>query len=253
MKFFIDVQGTLIDDIHKRPIPGSIQFIDALNEKKIPYAVITNNTKQKDFLGYLQDLGFCIQKQNYIDPLMVLQEVLDAKKVAPYGIPAFIDIVASMGYVIDYLSPEAVVLSVKANYSFDEFAQIDEFLLQGAKLFGMHQTSLYVHNGKRYPGVGALLEMFAFATKVEYQVVGKPSRLFFQKALQKIGGDFHDVTIISDDPQGDLEGAKRLGMQTVFVLSGKFKSADEIVPRLTYKPDMIAANIFEAGKLLGVV
>ena len=253
MKFFIDVQGTLIDDIHKRSIPGSIQFIDALNEKNIPYVVITNNTKRKDFLEYLQSLGFAIQKQNYIDPLEVLQEVLDVERVAPYGVPAFIDIVASMGYAIDYTAPEAVVLSVKANYTFDEFAQIDEFLLQGAKLFGMHQTSLYAHHGKRYPGVGALLEMFAFATKVEYEVVGKPSRLFFQKALKKIGGDFRDVTIISDDPQGDLEGAKRLGMKTVFVLSGKFKSADEIVPRLVYKPDIVAANIFEAGKILGVV
>lgn len=31
--YFIDVQGTLIDDINKDPINGAIEFIDTLNEK----------------------------------------------------------------------------------------------------------------------------------------------------------------------------------------------------------------------------
>lgn len=32
--YFIDVQGTLIDDINKEPISGAIEFINTLNEKK---------------------------------------------------------------------------------------------------------------------------------------------------------------------------------------------------------------------------
>ena len=49
--FFIDVQGTLIDDINKEPIDGACEFIDFLNNENIPYMVVTNNTKKasKDF------------------------------------------------------------------------------------------------------------------------------------------------------------------------------------------------------------
>ena len=253
MKFFIDVQGTLIDDQDKKPIKGAIAFIDALNKKQIPYVVITNNTKKRDFLDYLQSLGFAIESKNYIDPLQVLREVLKFKKVAAYGVAEFVKNIQALGYELDYSSPEAVVLSVKSDYTFEEFADIDEFLLRGAKLYGMHQTSLYVKNNRRYPSVGALLEMFAYATGVEYEVVGKPSKLFFTKALKKIGGEFDEVMIISDDVQGDLIGAAKLGMKTAFVLSGKFKSAQEILPKLGFEPDLVAKNIYEVGQQLGVV
>ena len=253
MKFFIDVQGTLIDDKDKKPIKGAIEFIDALNKKQIPYVVITNNTKKRDFLDYLQSLGFAIEAKNYIDPLQVLREVLKFKKVAAYGVAEFVKNIQALGYELDYSSPEAVVLSVKSDYTFEEFADIDEFLLRGAKLYGMHQTSLYVKNNRRYPSVGALLEMFAYATGVEYEVVGKPSKLFFSKALKKVGGEFDEVMIISDDVQGDLIGAAKLGMKTAFVLSGKFKSAQEILPKLGFKPDIVAKNIYEVGQQLGVV
>ncbi len=255
MNFFIDVQGTLIDDTKRLPIPGSKEFIEALNQKQIPYVVITNNTKQpsKDFMAYLRGLGFTIER--YIDPLMVLQEVLTAKKVAAYGVEGFLRVLQDLGYELDYENPDAVVLSVKEDYDFATFAQIDEFLLRGAKLFGMHQTSLYAKGSKRYPGVGALLAMFEFACGVDSQVVGKPSPLFYERARQMIGVDFSDITIISDDAVGDLVGAKTLGMKTILVLSGKIKKPEEVVSKLPQelRPDIICKDIYEAGKILGVL
>ena len=58
---------------------------------------------------------------------------------------------------------------------------------------------------------------------------------------------FSEITIISDDVKGDLGGAKMLGMKTIFVTSGKYKSAQEIVPLLDERlqPDEIFANIQE--------
>lgn len=81
--FFIDVQGTLIDDINKKPIDGAYEFIDNLNEENIPYVVITNNTKKlsSDFLKFLQDLGFNITEKNYIDPFVILKDIAKIKKL----------------------------------------------------------------------------------------------------------------------------------------------------------------------------
>ena len=255
MNFFIDVQGTLIDDERKLPIRGSVEFLEALARKQIPYVIITNNTKQPStqFVEYLRGLGFRIE--HYIDPLMVLKEVLTDKKIAAYGVEGFLRVLEGMGYEMEYDKPEAVVLSVKDDYDFETFAQIDEFLLGGAKLFGMHQTSLYAKGSKRYPGVGALLAMFEFACGVDSQVVGKPSPLFYEKARQMIEADFSDITIISDDAVGDLVGAKKLGMKTVLVLSGKIKRPEEVVPKLPQelRPDMVCQDIYEAGKILGVL
>lgn len=239
--FFIDVQGTLIDDNSKQPIRGAVAFIDHLNTSNIPYMVITNSTKypSDEFLAYLNSIGLAIPKNHYLDPLMVLaSHIKPNEKIAAYGSKAFMDVLAAMGYTLDYAQPDCVLIAIKENYNADEYAQMIEFILSGARLIGMHETSLYAKNNKRYPGVGAILKMLEFATSCSYTVVGKPSKSFFDEALNRMDEQrknvcFKEITIISDDMSGDLIGAQELGMKGIFVLSGKYHSAAEILPKLS--------------------
>ncbi|MDQ7067125.1 MAG: HAD hydrolase-like protein [Sulfurimonas sp.] len=127
-----------------------------------------------------------------------------------------------------------------------------DFLLDGASLVGMHETSIYAKNNKRYPGVGAILKLLEFATSSSYSVVGKPSLAFYDEALARLkmqnsDARYESITMISDDVKGDLGGAKELGMKTIFVTSGKYKSAQEIVPLLEekLKPDLVYKNMQE--------
>ena len=252
--YFIDVQGTLISDHDKTPIKGAVEFIKKLKESHTPFVLITNNTKQSSeaFFSFLQNSGFAITKENYIDPLMVLHDVVTEKKVAAYGTKEFLHNVESMGYRLDYDDPANVIVAIKKDFLPDEYAQMIELLLGGAGLIGMHETSLYAKDGKRYPGVGAILKMLSFATQKSYKVVGKPSELFYKAALallrqQDKSAAFEKITIISDDVTGDLVGAKKLGMQTVFVTSGKFKSAEEILPNIPQelRPNRVKSDISE--------
>ena len=239
--FFIDVQGTLIEDNSKQPIRGAVAFIDHLNACNIPYMVITNSTKypSDEFLAYLNSIGLNIPKDHYLDPLMVLEgHIKPNEKIAAYGSKAFLDVLTEMGYTLNYTQPDAVLIAIKEDFSSDEYAQMIEFILNGARLIGMHETSLYVKNEKRYPGVGAVLKMLEFATSCSYTVVGKPSKPFFDEALSCLNQQhknvrFEQITIISDDMTGDLIGAQELGMKGVFVLSGKYRNRDEILPNLS--------------------
>jgi len=52
--------------------------------------------------------------------------------------------------------------------------------------------------------------------------VGKPSDTDYTEALKRLGVLASDVQFISDDPINDLVTAGRMGMQTAFVLSGKY-------------------------------
>jgi NagD protein len=250
--YFIDVQGTLISDADKKPIAGSLEFIDKLNSENIPYMVVTNNTKKasQDFYSYLKSLGFGFDFANYLDPLMLLESRVAKEGVAAYGAQEFLKTLDGMGYTRNYENPKTVLVAIKEDFTADEYAQMIEFLLLGAKLVGMHETSIYAKNNKRYPGVGAILKMLAFATSVPYEVVGKPSDPFYFEALKRISlqkkdAKFEDIVMISDDVKGDLGGAKMLGMQTWFVTSGKYKTAQEIVPFLAddLKPDKIFSDM----------
>ncbi|MDF1876477.1 HAD-IIA family hydrolase [Sulfurimonas sp. SAG-AH-194-L11] len=252
--YFIDVQGTLISDADKSPIEGSIEFISELNRKNIPYMIVTNNTKKKshDFYEYLLSIGFEISFDKYLDPLMLLETRVDKSSVAAYGAAEFLKTLESMAYSFDYVKPKTVLIAIKEDFSADEYAQMIDFLLAGASLVGMHETSIYAKNSKRYPGVGAILKLLEFATSVSYKVVGKPSSAFYMQALQELqkqdkSAKFDTITMISDDVKGDLGGAKELGMRTIFVTSGKYKSAQEIVPFLDEKlrPDLVYKNMQE--------
>ena len=238
MGYFIDIQGTLIDDKNFRPLPGAIEFIDFLNQKNIPFVLVTNNTKREsgEFIKYLQNLGFKFNENQYIDPLMIIKKELKNIVLKPYGNEKFVKIIENSFKTSQ--NPEAVILGIKV-YTLDEISEIIELLLKGVKLYGMHKTSLYMKNERRYPGLGAILEMLKYASGKDYEIFGKPSRKFFEKAAEKMGLNFDKITIISDDLYGDLIPAKKMGMKTVLVLSGKIKNINEI----SQKPDFIYKNL----------
>ena len=238
--YFIDVQGTLIEDDTKLPVNGAVEFINFLNTHSIPYMVITNSTKypSEEFLGYLNSIGLSIPSTHYLDPLMLLNnEISLNQKIAAYGSVPFLNVLQSLGYTLDYVNPDVVLVAIKEDFTSDEYAQMISFLLSGAQLVGMHETSLYVKNKKRYPGVGAILKMLEYATSVPYRVVGKPSTAFFEEALKKLqlqdsSATYASTILISDDMKGDILGGQLLGLRGILVLSGKIRSKEEIFPSL---------------------
>ncbi|MCF6172392.1 MAG: HAD-IIA family hydrolase [Campylobacteraceae bacterium] len=238
MSYFIDVQGTLISDIDKQPIVGSIEFIKYLNVSKIPYMVVTNNTKiiSKDFHKFLLNLGFDIPFENYLDPFMVLDKSVTTKEVKAFGADEFSDSLKQMGYVVDCENPKTMLIASKKDFDSSDYASMIETALGDVDIVGMHATSIYAKDGRRYPGVGAILEMISYATSKEYEIIGKPSDAFYEEARrllnlqQNSNLSFKDITMISDDAIGDLSGIKKLGARTILVLSGKCKNKEEITP-----------------------
>lgn len=250
MSYFIDVQGTLISDKDKKPIEGSLELIKSLNQAKIPYMVITNNTKElsRDFHGFLVKLGFDIPFSNYLDPFMVLDKNVKTKDIRAFGAVEFARSLEAMGYNTKSKTPKAMLIASKKDFDSDDYASMIETALGDVDLVGMHATSIYAKDGRRYPGVGAILEMIRYATCKGYEIIGKPSDAFYNEAKrllnlqQNTNFDFKDITMISDDAIGDLCGIKRLGSKTVLVLSGKCKSKDEIEP-IKNEIDEIVSNI----------
>ena len=259
---FIDVQGTLIKDSDKSPIDGACELVSFLNSKKIPYLIITNNTKDLNFLENLRKKGLEIRKNAYLDPFFVLKEKLKPCKVAAFGADEFKKALCELNFTLDYESPEALLVASYDKFSFDDFALMIELIKRGVRLVAMHETSIYKKNDKSYPGVGAIMQMLKYATNASYEVFGKPSAAFYESALKMINlqilgenssnfaknsqksvnffenvaknsanlkensspVNFSDILIISDDFKGDLLKAREMGMKIALVLSGKISS-----------------------------
>lgn len=253
--YFIDIQGTLLSDEDKSPISGAIDFIEHLNTSKIPYILVTNNTKEnsQELINSLHVKGFKLQNNSYIDPFMVLKQIVKNGSVLPFGSTLFCEILPKLGFKVSPNKPDIILIASDDKFDAKSFAKMIEAVINGAKLVGMHGTSTYVKHGKRYPGVGAILAMIEYATGVKSEVVGKPSRLFYEHALSLIQKQdnslgFANIQMISDDAIGDLAGAKDLGISTSLVLSGKCKSKEE-AKSVMLKLDNIYKNIKEIPKV----
>jgi NagD protein len=252
--YFIDVQGTLLSDLDKTPLPGACELIEILNTKKIPYCVITNNTKIPSslFLKDLRKMGLDIRF--YLDPFMVMAQALHVKKIAPFGPSSFKEVLESLDYELDTKNPQALVIASHTDFDASEFARMIGLAQNGAQIIGMHGTSIYAKNGLSYPGVGAILAMLSYATSSPAKIIGKPSTLFYEAALEILKSQneslvWSDIQIVSDDAKGDLVGAKELGMQTRLVLSGKIKSSESVKALHSYI-DIIDSDVSVLAKEL---
>lgn len=252
--YFVDIQGTLLSDKDKSPLKGAIELIDYFNDKNIPYALVTNNTKQlsDELVSELFKKGFNFDRKNFIDPLMVLKDLVKKSTVFPFGSEQFCSILPKLGFEIDKKNPDIILVASYDKFNSLSFANMIEMVVNGAKPIGMHATSTYVKNGYRYPGVGAIMAMIEYATGEKFQIVGKPSSTFYQEAFKILknlnkGLNLEDITMISDDGIGDLAGAKDLRISTNLVLSGKCKSANE-VKSIKDKIDKIYSGVDEILK-----
>ena len=74
-----------------------------------------------------------------------------------------------------------------------------------------------------------LLDCGAFVTLLEYasgktaKIMGKPSELFFQIALDALQLPPSDVVVVGDDITSDIVGAQKMNMSSLLVKTGKFK------------------------------
>lgn len=228
---FIDVQGTLINDNDKSLIQGAKELIQWLNARQIPYVIITNNTKDLNFLANLRKKGLDIKDNAYIDPFFVLKQRLQPCKVAAFGADEFKNALQELEFSLDYEKPEALLVASYDKFSFNDFALMIELVRKGVRLIALHETSIYKKNGKSYPGVGAIMKMLEYATNARYEVFGKPSPAFYESALKLLqsqdkSAKLSDILIISDDFTGDLLKAREMGMKIALVLSGKLNSSD---------------------------
>jgi HAD superfamily hydrolase (TIGR01450 family) len=167
------------------------------------------------------------------------------------GAPDLRRMFADQGFrVVDESEVDAVVVGLDTDLTYERLRlACDAVAGHDAALIALHRNRIYTDaQGRRAPSVGAIVEAICYATQAEPVVIGKPSRDYFQQALDGLAVPPAEVLVVSDDPFSDLAGAKRMGMQAAFVLSGKYpqRSVVDALPPAE-RPDIIVETIGDLG------
>jgi HAD superfamily hydrolase (TIGR01450 family) len=99
---------------------------------------------------------------------------------------------------------------------------------RGAEFVAMHRNPWWLTPRGETLDAGAFVAGLEVATGSVPVVCGKPSPVVFEQALAGLAADLgvkglraRDVAMVGDDPIADIDGARRVGMRGVLVLTGK--------------------------------
>lgn len=248
--YLIDVEGVLVVDKSYRPVAGAVGWLNGLSDRGIRWRLVSNNTTSRpdEQVTALRQAGFAVDAGHVVSALVTGLELLrrerwwrlqwlGARQLRPW--------LTEQGFTVvdDPAAPcDAVVLGVAPDLEVAELDAALQRLQDGAGLMCLHRNRFWVdHQGRPRLGPGAwaaaLTEAVPAATCI---TAGKPEPAVYLDALNSLGGNPTEALFISDDPFTDLVGARKLGVATVFVLSGKYGHTavlDELPPE--FRPDLV--------------
>ncbi|MFH1842409.1 MAG: HAD-IIA family hydrolase [bacterium] len=229
--YLVDIEGVLVRDKRYAPIDGSVAWFNGLPDRGIRACLVSNNTthRPEELLADLATAGFEVSDDRLVSSLTLGMDLLERwgkKRILWLGQPRLADYWRENGFtLVDEGSCDAVVLGANPDLQVADLDRALPALLEKrTELVALHRNLFYLdETGQRRLGPGtwcAALEAVAGGDTAV--CVGKPAERIYREALKRVGAAASEALFISDDPVADLVTAKRLGMVTVFVLSGKY-------------------------------
>ena len=271
----LDLDGVLV--LKGRAVTGAVDALAELDRLAFPYLVLTNSSlvSRSSLARWGRSAGFGTPPDRFLSALSasadLVRQELDGRAVyvicSADARSEFDGLNVVDGPVAD--ADPAAVAAVILGDSPDELTKDNldrafRLVLGGAQLIGMHRNPWWLTPAGPTLDAGAFLVGLEWATKRRARIVGKPSAAFFRAAVARLAADAaergeprprrSEIAMVGDDVFGDIGGARRAGLRTVFVRTGKHGDAElaEVASRArgAYRPDAVAPSIAEVAAAL---
>ena len=246
-----DVDGTLVG--RGRALPGAAGAVACARRQGLAVRFLTNTTSRSPDLlaAELQSRGLAIESDEIQTAGTACVGYLKSRPgitchlIVPSSIRPMFD-----GIAINDKEPDVVVISdIGEQFNFHVLNQAFLMLRAGAELV-VPQKGLYWfdHDGPKLD-CGSFIVGLEAATGRQATVTGKPSELFFQRALAHVGCRADEALIIGDDISTDVLGATRIGARSLLVGTGKYTLGAERNGAVC--PDYFLPTLEQLPQLLG--
>jgi len=241
----LDVDGTLLDGEHA--IPGAPEALARLRGRGLAVRLTTNTTRRPTSATAraLGKAGFDVAREEIVIPAgLARRRILGSgRRRAALLLPE--DAAEDFeGVEIVEDAPDWIVAGdLGPGFTFDRLNRAFLQLREGAGLIALHKNRFWQAGAGR----GLVLDAGPFVAALEYaagvtaEVVGKPSRLFFDLALEEIGLAPGEVLVVGDDAVNDGLGGSSAGCRTALVRTGKYE--EEAAGRAGARPDLVLESI----------
>jgi 4-nitrophenyl phosphatase len=252
--FVIDMDGVLWHG--EDPLPGVREFFRTLEERGSKFVLATNNPSKRpeEFAKKAQRFGVPASAEDVVTCVQAVTHYLKQKypagsRVHVIGEKALKEQVQEAGYELADEDVVAVVVALDRQLTHDTFKRATLLIRAGAEFIGTNADPSYPTEEGFVPGSGMMVIALAATSDTQPLVMGKPGRVIFDLAQEKLDLPFGEMASIGDRLDTDIEGGRRLGMRTILILSGIASRAD--IAKSSTKPDWVFESLVELVKALG--
>lgn len=246
----LDLEGVLYQgDI---AVPGAVETVGRLARAGFAIRCVTNTTTQprEAIAASLEDMGFGLDAEHVVSPAVAAARLLRRENIRRVHLAAAQELAADLrDFQLVDDDPEAVILGdLHRDFTWDRLNGLFQMIQQGARLIALHKNRYCRREREIALDLGPFVAALDYAGDVKADVVGKPSRAFFNLALDDLGLTARVTLMVGDDLEVDIGGAQAVGMQTIQVKTGKFRSEDMDHPSI--QPDMLITSAAELPNIL---
>jgi len=152
--------------------------------------------------------------------------------------------------VEDWRLAEYVVVGLDRNFNYVKLRAGSRAIMNGAIFIATNVDRTIPTEDGLDPGAGSIVAAIREATLKEPIVIGKPSRIMMELALERVDVSPNEVLVVGDRLETDILAGKVIGADTALLLSGATtRDAVERAPPQD-RPDYIAEDLLELYKNL---
>jgi len=245
--FIIDMDGVIYHG--NKLLPGVTDFLEWLERSGKKYLFLTNSSERtpKELHEKLKRLGITVSEEHFYTSALATASFLSNQKpdgsAYVIGDAGLIHALYSVGYSINNVNPDYVVVGDTHSYNFEKIELAVNLVIKGSKLIGTNpDVSGPVEVGIT-PSTKALIAPIEIASGKKAYYVGKPNPLMMRSALKRLGVKREDAIVIGDRMDTDIRCGLESEIDTLLVLSG-ITSAEEI-NQFPYRPRYVLNGVID--------
>ena len=247
--WLFDLDGTVYRG--EAPIPGAAETIAALRADGRRVAFLSNKplATRADYAAKLTRLGIPTVADDVISSSLVLARHL---RRLDAGAPVFVigepPLVAELSAHGFEARTDArvrwVVIAFDRTFDYAKLNTALQAVRGGARLIATNPDRTCPTETGEIPDCAGMIAAVEAVTGVRVEViVGKPSPLMLEMALERLGLPARECAVVGDRIETDVVMGKRLGLATVLVLSGVTRADDPRIAEVA--PDAVLGSIGE--------
>ncbi len=253
--FIFDLDGTLYLGDHL--LPGAAEALSGLRAAGKKVAFVSNKPigTRQEYAEKLNRLGIPCSLDEVINSSLVaarwLQKHHPARSASRSPSRPSSTTCSAHGLHIseDPEQIDVVVVSFDRTFEYRKLEIAYRASLHGAALMATNPDRTCPMPGYNLPDAACMIAAIEACTeRVVEPIVGKPSPIMLQEALDILGLEAPDCAMVGDRLETDMKMARDAGLAAVLVLSGVAKAED--VERLGIEPDVVLSGVGEIAEVL---